>query len=702
VAAPPATLTEAELAAATPLLLQQPQRWAALAATLPRAGGPWALYWSTRLDAAAPPGAVRQRLREAFDAFEAAGDTMGALLAAAAAIETFYVDETALQPLDDWVSALQARLPADGAWPSLEIEAQVMAAGLAITLRDQTHPLLARWAARGERLLLQLRAGALRTRLATFVLQYQLWRGGFAGAWALLHALPGLGPEGLAPADALSWHETVATLARLAGEPARGRAEMAAALTLARREGLRDHLYALHTHAAAIEVFALDADAAQVHLDAMKPLLAAQPPEDQTHFWHYHAGIALARGDAPSAVTYARTTLGISLRIGGPYRTAAHRLSLGQALLAAGDAAAGLEELVQAEATAREIDAAQLVAAALLHRSATLAALGRNDLADAAQREAMAEIARRGFRSTSGWLLPTVQAERMARALRLGIEPALVRRWIGAHRLRGPDPTLAEWPWPLALRGLGEFSVLVRGEPLDRGGGRSAERPLDLLRALLAHGPAALPVATVLQWLWPDSEAADQRKAFDVALLRLRRLLGEDKQRDLPGLLRLEGGRLALAAGVVWTDVAALALMLERPLPQGDAVALRERADGWLALLRGPLLPDLESPWAQSARERLRQRFALAFGALIDALQPLDEAGALLRLETAFDRDPASEMLARRLMRCHMAGGRPGEAARVLRLTSAVLMLTQGLPPAPETRLLAKELGLASSDQGSR
>jgi LuxR family maltose regulon positive regulatory protein len=702
VAAPPARLTEAELAAATPLLLQQPLRWATLAATLPSEGGPWALYWSTRLDAATAPAAARQRLQAAFEAFEAAGDAAGALLAAAAVIETFYVDETALQPLDSWVSVLEARLPADGAWPSPELEAQVMAAGLAITLRDQTHPLLVRWAERGESLLRQLRAGALRTRLATFVLQYQLWRGGFARAWALLQALPGLGPEGLAPADALAWHETVATLGRMAGEPALGRAEMAAALALARREGLRDHLYALHTHAAAIELFALDADAAQAQLDAMKPLLAAQPPEDQTHFWHYHAGIALARGDAPSAVVHARTTLGISSQIGGPYRTAAHRLSLGLALLAAGDATAALHELQQAEATAAQIGAAQLVASALLHRSAALATLGRASEADTALREALAEIAQRGFRSVSGWLLPEIQAERMARALRLGVEPALVRRWIGTHRLRGPDPTLAEWPWPLAVRGLGEFSVLRGGEPLARGSGRSAERPLDLLRALLAHGPAALPVSTALQWPWPDSEAADQRKAFDVALLRLRRLLGDDKPRDNAGLLRLEGGRLALAPGLVWTDTAALSALLDKPLPVGDAAALRERADEALALVRGPLLPDLESPWAQPARERVRQRFALAFAALLDALQPFDEAGALLRLEAAFDRDPASETLARRLMRWHVAGGRPGEAARVLRLTTALLMLEHGLPPAPETRLLAKELGLASSEEGSR
>lgn len=702
-------LTEAELAAATLALMAQPRLWAALrrqgqasAEAAALAPGPWTLYWSTRLNPRLEPAAARDRLARAFAGFESLADRTGMLLATAAVIDTYYVEEAALQPLDPWIARLQALLPeaADGTacWPSREVQAQVMACGLSITLRDQTHPLLQRWAPEATTLVRELPRGALRTRLATFVLQYHLWRGGFARAWALLEGLPGLDADELPPAEAMAWHESVATLARLAGEPARGRREIAAALALAHAEGLQDHLYALHSHGAAIELFALDVAAAQAHLDAMKPLVAAQPPADQGHYWHYHAGIALARGEAATAVAHARTTLESSRAIGGPYRSAAHHHSLALALLAAGQHAAALESFDVALALAEHIGAGQLVASARLHRAAALEGLGRLAESDAALAEALATMHERGYRTASGWLLPAVQARLMARALALPLgEPvhALVRRWIALHALPGPDPLLAAWPWPLALRGLGGFAVLRAGEPLERHAG-GAERPLDLLRALLAVAPSPLPVATAMAWLWPD-DSGDPRKAFDAALLRLRRLLG-----DAAGVLRLEGGRLMLDAGRGWCDSAALAHWLDEPLPPAHDSAnpaatgapLPQRAQTLLALVRGPLLPELDAPWAQAARTRLRHRVAAAAGQLADAWAVHDAAAAIAFLQTLFERDPVSDRLAQRLMRLHVAAGRPGEATQVYQLLTAMCQLGSGLPPAPETRSLAATLGL--------
>jgi DNA-binding SARP family transcriptional activator len=694
-------LDESELAAASLALLAQPRLWPGLPKAPGADAGPWTLYWSTRADARLAPATARERLGRAFERFEAAGDRTGALLAAAAAIDTYYVDETALHPLDAWIERLQVRVPAGAeAWPSREVQAQTMACGQAIVLRDQTHPLLQRWAPEAERLVRELPAGPLRTRLAIFVLQFHLWRGGFATAWALLEALPGLSAAELPPAEAMAWHESVATLARLAGEAERGRHEIAAALALAAREGLGEHLYALHSHGAAIELFALDVDAAQAHLDAMKPLVAAQPPEDQGHYWHYHAGIALARGDAASAVVHARTTLESSRGIGGPYRSAAHTHSLGLCLLAAGQAGEALAAFDEALALAESIAAGQLAASVRLHRAAALAGLDLGGEADAALAQALQGLHARGYRSASGWLLPAVQARLMARALALPLpeeQHALVRHWIARHRLPPPaaEPglDLSAWPWPLALRGLGGFAILHRGQPLPAGAG-VAERPLDLLRALLAHAPAPLPVATAMAWLWPDDQG-DPRKAFDVALLRLRRALGE-----AGAALRLEGGRLLLDPTLAWCDTSALAAWIDQtsPAPCDAALLLRERAQALLRLARGPLLPDVEAPWAAAARERWRLRVAQAATALADAMRATGDAGAedeaLGWLATLFERDPASEALARRLMHWHAAAGRPGEAARVYRLLSALSQLTLGLPVAPETRKLAERLGL--------
>jgi hypothetical protein len=69
---------------------------------------------------------------------------------------------------------------------------------------------------------------------------------------------------------------------------------------------------------------------------------------------------------------------------------AAHRLSLGQALLVQGDTARALTELVACEALARSIDAALLAFSARLMRSEALHRLQRGDEGLAALRDALA------------------------------------------------------------------------------------------------------------------------------------------------------------------------------------------------------------------------------------------------------------------------------------------------------------------------
>lgn len=680
------------VAAALPDLLAQPARWQALAgaagsAPPDPAQSPWASHWATCCHTGLPAAQARQLHARNLAAFDARGQSAGALLSIAAAIATFYVDEGPLAPLDDWVALLQARLPAHGAWSSAALEAQVMACGLAITLRDQQHPLLQAWATRGEVLLRQLPCGAARMKLATFLLQYHLWRGELAAATQIVDSLPGLDAGALLPADALAWHQSLATHARFTGRHAQGMAEVQAALALADAHGLQQHHYALHAHGATLALAAQQADAAAAHLAAMQPILAAQPQDDQTHYWHLHTGLHLLRGHTAAALVSARSTLANSLEIGGPYRTGVHRLSLGQALLLHGDAAAAATELAQAADLADGIGAgllaysARLVLAEAWHRSGQAAPAA--DLL----RRTLADGARQAYPSMAGWWLPALMAPLLARALAEGIETEHASAWVRRSGLACPHPGQAAWPWPLALRGLGRFQVLRFGHPLDGPATQAAQRPLDLLRALLAAAPHPLPVATALQWLWPDS-GADQRKAFDVALLRLRRLLGDDS------LLRLEGGKLQLAPDAVWTDAGALAALLSGPAPGSDAAALRRHTDQALALLRGPLLPDQPGIWAVAARERLRQRTALALGGWLDALQAQDADAALHALETAVDRDPACEALARRLMRWHAQRRQPGEAGRVYRQLAATLALASGQAPSPESRALAASLGL--------
>lgn len=686
---------EAELASAALLLLGQPALWPSLRAGPASASAartaPWRTYWAARGADQLPVAEARACFEAALEAFGAAGDRVGELACLAAIIEGFYVEEGPLDPLDHWIAELVRRLPEEGGWPSPEFEARVIACGVGIVLRDPLHPLLAPWAARGAVLARQIKPGPLRVKLASFLAQYHLWRGEFERSGLFVDALPGLDAAGLLPAETLLWLETVATQARCSAQYERGRDAVQAGLRLLRDHALGHHAYALHAHGASLALAAHDLEQAQKHVEAMKPVLDGGPQPDQTHYWHFLAGLSLLRGDSARALELARAALDNSAEIGGPYRTATHRLSLGLILLRSGDVLQAQPQIEDALALARRIDAALLAFTALLMRAACLLRLqGASAEALPALHEAWTYGARRDFRATALWWLPEVMAELARVALAHGIETDYVRRFVRRHALPGPDATQADWPWPLLLRGFGEFEALHDGESMVRSSGKTAQRPLDLLRALLAQGPRPLPVATAMDWLWPEADRHAQRKAFDVALLRLRRLLGDAR------LLHLEGGRLWLDERWAWSDVAALhALMQAIGSAHGAGLAqLLAWGRALLDLMRGPFLAAESADWAQAARERYRQRFVVSVSQLAAHIEPLDVPAAIALYERALDVEPLAESLSRRLMRLHAARGDRAEALRAWRACRTMLALAGGLAPSRETRALAAELGL--------
>lgn len=691
------SLSEAELAATWAGLLAQPALWPALrwqpAASAQAA--PWTTFWAIRLDCTLNAAQARAHFAAAFAAFDQSGEANGALLCIAAIIEGFYVDEGPLDPLDAWIAALCQRLPAPGQWPSIDFEARILACGVGVLLRAPTHPMLADWALRASALLRQLKPGPGRVKLATFLAQHHFWRGEIGRTALIVDAMPGLDMNGLLPGEALMWLETVANLARCVAQPARGQAAIDAALRLLHRHGLHEHEYALHAHGASLALAAGDADAAQAHLDAMRPVLDQRAQADQTHYWHFLGGLSLARGDSAQAVALARMAMDNSGEIGGPYRTATHALGLGQALLRAGQAGEALACVDRALVAAREIDAALIEFTALLMRAACLLRLPPTDQARPALQQAWAAGARRDFATTAVWWLPEVMSELAANALAQDIEVPYVRRFVRRHAMPGPDPLLADWPWPLVLRGFGEFDALLQDLPLQRATGKTAQRPLDLLRALLAHGSTPLPVSQALQWLWPEADAAAQRKAFDVTLLRLRRTLDDRR------LLHLEGGRLRLDERWVWSDVCALhALMQAIGSAHGATLAqLLAWARQLLALMRGPFLGAEASDWARAARERYRQRFVVAVAQLAAHIEAHDPLAAIQLYERALDVEPLAESLSRRLMRLHVGRGDLAEALRVWRACRTMLLVAEGMAPSLATRALAVELGLTARDR---
>ena len=560
-------------------------------------------------------------------------------------------------------------------WPSDEVEATIIASGVAIRLRNPSHPLLAAWATRGASLMRRLKPGAGRLKLATFLAQYHLWRGEFARCGLIVDAMPGLALHGVLPGEALVWLDAVANYARYTAQHQRAREAIDAALLLVREHGLRQRAYALHAYGASVALAAHDLTRAQTHVEAMRPLLESATQADQTHYWHYLAGLTLLRGDAPGAIELARTALHNSGEIGGPTRLATHALSLGQALLRAGDDSAALECFSSALETARQMDAALLSFTAWLMSSVCLLHLGRTADATQALHNAWSEGSRRDFRITAVWWLPDVVAEAAQAAIERGIETTYVRRFVRLHGLAGTDPALADWPWPLVLRSFGEFQAALGRAAADaprRQDSATSARPAARAARARHHRRCRWPP----RWTGcgptptrPRSASPSTWRCCGCGARSATRGCCVWKAASCRSMNAGAGATWLRCTGCCITSTRRMAASLER---------LQDLARRLLDLMRGPFLAAEDADWAAAARARYSRRFVLAASQLAALIEPLDTLAAIRLYERALDVEPLAESLSRRLIRLHAARGDRAEALRAWQACCTMLRVAGG------------------------
>lgn len=152
---------------------------------------------------------------------------------------------------------------------------------------------------------------------------------------------------------------------------------------------------------------------------------------------------------------------------------------------------------------------------------------------------------------------------RLARLLGFALEheiaPESVRRIIAERDLNPLDDGrhLESWPWPLRIYSYGRLKVLRHGEPLTFPR-KLPRKPLDLLKALVVRGGDDVPVALLVDELWPELDGDAAHRAFETTLHRLRRLL------DVPDVIDLTDGRLSLDRRIVWDDRSAVRALADR------------------------------------------------------------------------------------------------------------------------------------------
>jgi LuxR family maltose regulon positive regulatory protein len=269
-------------------------------------------------------------------------------------------------------------------------------------------------------------------------------------------------------------------------------------------------------------------------------------------------------------------------------------------------------------------------------------------------------------------------------ALERGIETAYVRSLIERHGLVAPDDACAQWPFRLRIRVLGGFELIRDGEPM-RFTGKTQQRPLELLKYLVAAGGTGVDAEKIMGALWPEADGAAAKSSFDSALFRLRKLV------DIDNAIDLSSGQMSIARTLVWTDFWACEAALANATSGevAPATAARRLLDAY----PGPLLGSDESPWVAKPRDALRSRFVRA---LMDLGAALERAGdwtaAIEVYRRGLEADNLAESIYRGVMRALSATGNHAEALAAYRRCRELLSIVLGLKPSQETERLHRDI----------
>src|SRR3954452_7743343 len=212
--------------------------------------------------------------------------------------------------------------------------------------------------------------------------------------------------------------------------------------------------------------------------------------------------------------------------------------------------------------------------------------------------------------------------------------------------------------YPVRIRALGGFEVLIDGIAFSSGI-KPQRRPLDLLKLLVLAAATPVGAGELADKMWPDSDGDTGRNCLQVAVHRLRRLLGHE-QAVLVHDRKLQLNR-ALCSVDLWEFESEVAQLIDMPIGGGDFAGRAARA---LSVYRGHLFShEPEQAWMLAPRERLRRTWLDLVRQLGRHREMGGEWDAAYRLyQGAVELDPFAEEIYRRLMLCQHTMGQRNEA----------------------------------------
>ncbi len=654
---------------------------------------PWLLYWKGACRLPSNPSLSQPYFKKAFEEFRNQEDRSGMFLAWSGIVNSVTAGFENFQSLDRWILVLEELMSAGQAFPSEEIGLRVASSMFsALRLRQPQHPQIEAWAERA--LSFAESCSALDPQIQTLssLVNYRLRMGDYRKAALAMNSLQKLASsQDPNPLSLIMVKLAEAAYYLIAGNHEKCLEAVYAGLDLSGKAGI--HLYERFLLGQGIlsALSSSDSATAQKLLEKMGAPAPSLKPWMACYYHHLRTHEALYQEDPKRAFLHADLALKFCEDTGVLFSRVLCQLARAHVLHALGKEGEAAADLRDALELARQIKSRSWEYYGLMAEALFALDRGEEPKGLAILRRALA-MGREGGYLETFIDRPSALARLCQKALEAGIEVDHVQSIIRKRQLIPEKPPLhlESWPWPIMICTLGRFELKRDGKPI-RFSRKAQQKPLSMLKALIAFGGQDVREDQVADALWPEADGDIAYQSFKITLHRLRQLVGDEKA------IQRQEGRVTLDPRYCWVDVWAFEQIMEQADAQWkvgqkeSAVKFIEEA---LEIYKGPFLGrEIEQPWAVTLSERIRGKFLRSVRKLGLYWQKADQwEKALDCYQKGLDVDPLAEEFYQGLMTCYHRLGYRSEALGVYQRCKRNLSLALGIEPSAKTESIYRSL----------
>ncbi|MDH4261899.1 MAG: hypothetical protein OEV78_02510 [Spirochaetia bacterium] len=645
---------------------------------------PWLQHWLGNCRMAYNPGEARGYMEKAYELFKSANNPVGLFLSWSKIVDSFVHEWGDARPADHWINEL-SRLTQQHSYPSFEVEAMVTASMVGILVhRQPSHPDFTHWQEKLEKIVLNFPDGDVKLLLGSHLMNSYNYVSGTQKAVKFFQSLQQISrKKNTSPLFQLMWCLQEANYLFMTGEYEYCEETITWGLNVSEKSGI--HLldpYIL-THGIFGGVSYNRPDRLKFYRE--KFYRAALSPRllDKSLFHYTEATIEWYEKKFEKALEHGRVAIEYAEAADCPWILAFCYLKHSVTLL-------DLENYEEAKIYHLKGGdyGKNIITGFLYNIIGARINLKLGNLPTGLQFLAAAfKLGLENKYTFADCQHDQTMSRLCAIALEHEIEPDYVRFLIQKRNLV-PDfsmPIPENWPYPLKIITLGKFEIIKNDEILEFSG-KVQQKPLALLKLLIAYGSKNVNETQISDVLWPDASGDSAHSSFAMALHRLRKLIGDD-------VIELSEGRLTLNQGMCSVDVFVLEKKIKMaenawatlPLESEKALDLTMQAVNLYQ--EGSFLPGADhSLFITGFREKLSgkiRRILVSVSTYYESCGNFEKALAILDQAHLFD--DLSEELIQRMMLCHLQLGRNSEAVQLFQSWRDRMMLTLNSPPSEKT-----------------